>query len=284
MHVPKSFEGGLTVLMAVYQGDDHCLLRRAIDSVYENSLKPDRTVLVVDGPVPAPIEAVIHEAVLTHGLNVVRLARNQGLAKALNEGLMHVQTKWVARADADDFNIPDRFLRQHRMIMEHPNMDLIGGAIEEVEEDGTVVGYRRVPQSAQGIRAWLRHRNPFNHVTVVARTSMMKSVGGYPDLHLKEDFGLWARIVAAGGRCMNSDAVLVRVTAGKKMFARRGGLAYLKSEYFLQKELVRLGISSIPAALANGCARSAVFLMPAGLKARFYLRFLRTAPKSLCTA
>jgi glycosyltransferase involved in cell wall biosynthesis len=279
MHARESFTGGLSVLMAVYGGDDHRLFRRAIDSIYQNSVWPDQTILVVDGPVPEQIDEVVREAVRSYRLHVVRLQCNQGLAGALNEGLKHVQTEWVARADADDFNLADRFLHQSRLIAAHPDMDLIGGAIEEVEQDVGTLAHRHVPLSAQGIRGWIPRRNPFNHMTVVARTSAIRAAGGYPALHLKEDYGLWARMIAAGSPCMNTDAILVRVTAGRKMLARRGGMAYVKSEYFLQKELVRLGISSIPAAIANGMARSMIFLMPPALKAQFYLRFLRTAPK-----
>lgn len=280
MHVPGKFGGGLTVLIAVYERDDHRLFGKAMESIYQNTLKPDQTVLVVDGPVPEELDAVIRHAERNYGVKALRLPQNRGLANALNEGLKEVRTEWVARADADDINLPDRFSLQHRMILVNPDLDLIGGVIEEVEEDGRPVALRRVPVTQERIREWMPKRNPFNHMTILARTAAVKAVGGYPELHLKEDYGLWARIVAAGGRCMNSEVVLVRASAGRKMYDRRGGLRYAKSEIFLQKELVRLGISSVPSALFIGCSRALIFLLPAWLKALFYMRFLRSAPNT----
>ncbi|MGV3741390.1 MAG: glycosyltransferase [Burkholderiaceae bacterium] len=277
----ERFTGGLTVLMAVYKGDDHRLFKRAVESIYQNTLTPDHTVLVVDGPVHDEINEVVQMAELNFGVQVVRIASNQGLANALNEGLKHVHTEWVARADADDVNMPDRFSRQHRMIAESETVDLLGGAIEEFDEEGRALGLRRVPTTPQGIRSWIGRRNPFNHMTVVVRADIVKAVGGYPDLDRKEDYGLWAKIIASGGRCMNSDAILVRATAGKKMIARRGGVRYVKSEFLLQKEFVRLGISSLPRAVINGVARALVFLLPTGLRTLFYMRWLRSAPESV---
>jgi glycosyltransferase involved in cell wall biosynthesis len=276
----EQFNGGLTVLMAVYKGDNHCRFSRAIDSVFQNSLKPDQMILVVDGAVSEEIESVIQHAVKENGLKVVRLQHNQGLAKALNEGLKFVQTEWIARADADDINMPDRFACQHQIILANPDLDLVGGAIEEVEEDGRLIAFRRVPETLSEIRNWIPRRNPFNHMTVLARTSVVRSVGGYPDLYRKEDYGLWARIIAGGGKCMNSNAILVRASAGKKMYGRRGGLGYVKSEFFLQRELIQLRISSLPTAFLNGAARALIFLMPVWLKEKFYLWFLRDAPQT----
>jgi glycosyltransferase involved in cell wall biosynthesis len=97
--------------MAAYAGDDPLLLERAIESVFANEFAPDDFVLVLDGPVPDVTAAVIRAFEKRGRLRVLPLAANVGLAKALNRGLALVRTEWVARADADDLNVPDRFAK-----------------------------------------------------------------------------------------------------------------------------------------------------------------------------
>ena len=106
------FLGGFTVLMAVYRSDDLGLFERAVKSVYANTVRPDAFVLVVDGPVPEALHNAIMHQQAKYGLEVLYLPTNVGLARALNAGLMRVHTKWVVRADADDYNVRDRFALQ----------------------------------------------------------------------------------------------------------------------------------------------------------------------------
>ena len=103
--------------MAFYQNDNPELFDRAINSVFENSISPSEFILVQDGPVPFELSRIInkysHKSILKH----LVLEKNCGLAKALNFGLDHVSYDYVFRADADDFNLPDRFEKQISMLM-----------------------------------------------------------------------------------------------------------------------------------------------------------------------
>ena len=266
----------MCILMAVYRGDDPDLFRKAVESVFLNSLRPDQFVLVVDGPVPAPLHQDIEALRALHGLDVINLPENRGLAQALNEGLSHVRTQWVARADADDLNLPNRFETQARAIQQMPELDLIGSAILEVEPDGTPVAIRRLPGTEQKIRRFLLARSPFNHMTVVFRLQAVLQAGGYPTIHLKEDYGLWCRMAARGARMANISEVLVRATAGRAMYRRRGGWKYAKAEVDMQAFLVDLKLKSRARALADGLLRSTVYLLPSAWRGWIYEKVLRS--------
>jgi glycosyltransferase involved in cell wall biosynthesis len=263
--------------MPVYHRDDAALFARAVESVYANSLPPDEFVLVIDGPVPEAIGDVVGAAQRVHGIRVAQLERNVGLARALNEGLKLVRTEWIARADADDLNVPDRFEKQAAATVTRP-LDLLGGAIEEVDREGALLAIRDVPLAPDDIRRRLALRNPFNHMTVAYRTQLARRVGGYPEIDLKEDYGLWAAMLAAGARCANLADVLVRATTGRDMYRRRGGLRHARSEWHMQLHMCRLGQKRLPAALAHGTMRAAVAMLPVSARARLYERLLRTRP------
>jgi len=274
---PSGFPGGFTVLMAVYQKDDLVLFERAVKSVYANTLLPDAFVLVVDGPVPEALHNAIMLQQAEYGIEVLYLPANVGLARALNAGLMQVHTKWVVRADADDYNVPDRFALQAAVMQSENSVDLVGGAIQEVEPDGKQLAVRRTVERHAEILHYAAYRNPFNHMTVAYRTELALRCGGYPNIHLKEDYALWAQMLASGARVLNLPDVLVLATAGKDMYRRRGGLRYALAEVSLQRHLVRTGLKSPLAALLQGLSRATVFLLPSVIRGWIYERLLRAS-------
>ena len=263
--------------MAVYSREDASRFRRALQSVFDNMLAPTAFVLVVDGPVPIEIETVISEFDDTQPtMRVHSLPQNVGLAHALNEGLKLVETTWVLRADSDDINRIDRFQIQANAVAKASiPVDLLGGAIQEIDFDGSPLAVRQTPTEHRDIKAFARRRNPFNHMTVAYRTDLVRQSGGYPNIYLKEDYGLWASMLYAGARTMNVDQILVDAVTGQDMYRRRGGLKSAQAEIKLQSHLLRCGLKTRPQALFDGVARSLVFIMPAGLRALIYKVILR---------
>jgi len=275
------FPGGFTVLMAVYGRTDSSHFERALTSVYGSTLTPDDFVLVVDGPVPASIAELISIYQDHRGLRALWLPRNVGLAHALNQGLPLVKTAWVVRADADDMNLPDRFEKQALAISRlEGNVDLLGGWIEEVDSANNVLAIRRVPAGHEEIVRRLRTRSPFNHMTVACRTEHLVKIGGYPDLYHKEDYGLWASLIADGARCHNLSEVLVRATTGAEMYRRRGGFRYARSEWSLQMHLLKTGHTNLASAIVFACLRALVFSLPTSFRSWIYERLLRIRPTS----
>jgi len=271
------FPGGFTVLMAVYEKENPSRFKQALKSIFANTLLPDSMILVVDGPVPESLNHIIHEFKhLYDFLHVYRLSENCGLAAALNEGLTYVRTEWVVRADSDDINRINRFEIQAAAIAEIlPPVDIIGGAIQEIDYDGTPLAVRRTVERDSDIRNYVRRRNPFNHMTVAFRTELVRSVGGYPDIFLKEDYALWALLIQSGARCANLPSVLVDATTGREMYRRRGGIKYAFAEIRLQNHLINTNIKNLSQALFDGIARSLIFLMPSSLRFFFYKKVLR---------
>ncbi len=101
-------------------------------------------------------------------------------------------------------------------------------------------------------------RNPFNHMSVAYRTDIVRELGGYPSLHLKEDYGLWLQFIANNHRVRNINKVLVEANFDESSIFRRGGLKYVASE----RDLLELKNSLIGKRFNNFLIfvlRSAVF-------------------------
>lgn len=279
-HNERGFSGGFTVLMAVCGKDDSELFAMAVTSVYENELKPDKMVLVVDGPIPVELERIVVSTAQRHGIKVVWLDANQGLAKALNTGLAHIDTEWVVRADADDYNLPQRFRQISELLNTQTELDLVGSAILEVEKSGTPVSCRIMPSHHEDICRLLPWRNPFNHMTVAYRRSLVERCGGYPNVYLREDYALWIIMIMAGARCANLPEILVHAVAGKEMYCRRGGWRYANAERDLQALMIQLGLKSRLRGIVDCIIRSSVFLSPVPLRKLIYKTVLRRSAKA----
>jgi glycosyltransferase involved in cell wall biosynthesis len=264
-----------SLLMSVFHKDDPVYFREALNSIVPQLRYMDEIVLVKDGPIGDRLQGVIEDFTGVLPIKEVALPENVGLAKALNVGLAHCRSEWVFRFDADDICMPARAAIQWSMI-NCASLDIVGGQIEEFDPktlEGT--GRRQVPCDGMEIRRFLRHRNPFNHMTVCFRKTFIEKIGGYPDIPLKEDYALWAKALAMGARVANAPDVVVRARAGQDMLSRRGGIRYARSEIDLQWFLQKHGAKPVLAAIVDGMARAAVFLSPISVRRLIFRRYLR---------
>jgi glycosyltransferase involved in cell wall biosynthesis len=272
----KKFSSGFSVLIAVYDGDNHDLFRKAINSVLSNKLKPSQVVLVVDGPIKRIKSAFIKNlAARNHFIDILFLEKNGGLANALNQGLQLIKYPWVVRADADDINMSNRFLRLAEAIEINPTLDLIGSAVLEVDKNGVKVAIKSVPLKYSDIIKWIPYRNPFNHMSVAFKLEKVLALGGYPNIFQKEDYALWILMLSRGANACNIDDILVHATAGKDMYKRRSGLKSVRAEFDLQNILLKCGFQNFLGVIFVGLARGFILVLPNAFQSFIYEKFLR---------
>lgn len=271
----KKLKGGFTVLMSVYSKNDSILLEKAIESIYFNTVTPNYFILIVDGPIPAILKKKIFSLSRKFHFDIFTLKENIGLPGALNFGLTKVKTKWVFRADADDINHHTRFKEQINFLNKNPKVDLLGSAIDEIDEYGNFISKKEPPLKYKEIKKFIKYRNPFNHMTVAYKIDVVNKVGGYPNIFLKEDYGLWVLLISSGCYCMNMPKSLVSATTGTPFFSRRSGFKYIKSEFKIQKILVHNNFNNIVASYFILLIRSLIFIAPIFVRVFVYRFFLR---------
>lgn len=249
-----------SVCMSVYHGDNAAFFNEAIDSLYAQIRQPNEIMLVVDGPVGEDIDKVIRHFESSHNtFHVFRLEKNSGHAIARQTGLDAAQYEYIAIMDSDDIALPDRFEKQMAYIEAHPEVDALGGQINEfIGNTSNVVGSRIVPETDGEIKAYLKSRCPMNLVTVMLKKESVQKAGGYIDWYCEEDYYLWVRMTEQGMKFANLPDNLVNVRVGEEMYQRRGGMKYFKSEARLQKYMYKHGIISLPRYLYNVAGRFAV--------------------------
>jgi glycosyltransferase involved in cell wall biosynthesis len=263
----------ISVLISTYGGESDFRLKRALDSIRDQTLAPSEIVLVVDGPVGACQEQVIvsfsSNDSFGQRLKVVRLERNAGLANALNVGLKHCGYSWVARLDSDDVAYPERFEIQWKYLQQHPNVDLLASWHRDCGEDGTPLGrIKKIPEEHDEILKHLKWRNIITHSTIIYRRDQVLRLGGYSTtLSLQEDYDLFARLAVNGARFAACQMCLVDFASTLGQRKRRGGLQYLtKSEWPARRAMLSYGFISFPFAAVSIILRTAFVLCPSNIK------------------
>jgi glycosyltransferase involved in cell wall biosynthesis len=261
----------VSVLMPVHAGVAPEHFDQALRSICQQSRFPDEIVVVLDGPVSSE-----HRAVLASydGVRAVSLPENVGLGGALAAGLELCTSRWVARADADDLNAPDRLSRQ-LATLESTGADVCSSAmIEFVGEPHQELGVRSCPLTHAAVVRRMKLSNPVNHPTAVFDRELAIRAGGYQPLPFLEDYDLWARMWRAGAVFVGLAEPLVRFRADG-MHDRRTGPELKRSERELQRRLVSYGLVSRPRMRLNLVLRSGYRRLPRPLLERAYAAVFR---------
>ena len=269
----------ISVLMSVYRNDSPEYLRMAVESVsFKQTLQPDEVILVVDGSVPAVLEAEIKN--LCSEIPYIKplwKPNNEGLGKALRDGVEIAANEIIARMDSDDVSVPDRFEKQIKALESDPTLSIVGGGMTEfIDSPDNIVGSRTVPFANDDIKSYMKTRCGLNHVTVMFKRSEILRVGNYQDWFWNEDYYLWVRMMIGGCKFANIPDILVNVRSGANQYARRGGRKYFESEKGIQKLMLDNNLISFPRYCFNVFVRFCVQIaMPSWLRGFVFQKIFR---------
>jgi glycosyltransferase involved in cell wall biosynthesis len=156
---------------------------------------------------------------------VVHNPVNQGLAVILNRMIDALDDElFIARLDADDLALPDRIEKQINFMLNHPDIDVCGGAI--IETDMQPGGYRQTisyPLTHQAIaQSWYK-RNAIAHPACCIRKGVFEAGYRYPtDALYNEDLGMWLMLMQAGRKFANLEDPLIEFRITHNFYSRRG--------------------------------------------------------------
>lgn len=261
----------LTVLLSFCHTDDPIKLRNSIRSISKaQDHSPQKIVLVRDGVVGPEINDVIDYWKMRLGDQIVciELDENVGLAAALNIGLSHCSTTYVARMDSDDLSLPQRFSKQIEFMEMNPEVAVVGCQAVEIDERGKRT-IRHLPTCSKDLEKIARWRNPLNHPSVIFRRQIISSIGGYPQLRKCQDYGLWGKLLAEGHQLSNLEYVGLEMSCGGGLAERRGW-DYLKFEVLAMVYLKHIGFLTTQQFYRNILMRAFLRLPPSFLRRWIY--------------
>jgi glycosyltransferase involved in cell wall biosynthesis len=146
-------------------------------------------------------------------IDVLSLASNAGVAGALNQGLAQIQTKYIARIDADDLALPTRLEKQVACLEARPELDVCSTWMELFYEahTGRAPQILVKPQDDATIKTALVQYCSMSHGASMFRKSFFDDVGVFDTrLDFAEDYDLWTRGALLGKRYTNLPEALTR--------------------------------------------------------------------------
>lgn len=275
-------EKNISVLMSVYRNDIAENVRTAVESVYNQTLKPKQIVMVVDGPVPEDVTKVLEE--LKKEIDVFEVyayEKNSGLGTALKRGTEFCKYEYIARMDSDDISLPDRFEKQMKKFEEDPELSLVGSNSQEfIDTLDNLANVKALPEKHEDIVEFMKGRCPFVHPTVIMKKDMLLKAGGYEYWHYAEDYYMWVRMYLAGAKFYNIQENLINFRININTYKRRGGLKYYKSIRGLLKFIYKNKMIGFMKYTKEKIKRFVGHvLVPSWMKNALYMKFMRTKRK-----
>jgi len=180
----------ISVILPVHNAGS--FLSSAIDSVLKQTFRDFELLLIDDGSSDASRDIIARYK----DSRITALYRDHaGLVTALNEGIRRAQGTYLARMDADDISLPQRFEKQ-LAFLRSTGTCICGTQAVSINEQGKEMGFYDVPLSYTAIRKYAFLHNPFIHPTVMAKKEVIQAVGGYrAKFKHTEDYDLWTRII-----------------------------------------------------------------------------------------
>lgn len=211
----------ISVLMGIY----NCAptLPAAIDSILAQTY-PNWELILCDDGSRDDTYAVAESYRSMHPDKIVLLKnqQNMGLNFTLNRCLDAATGEFIARMDGDDLSVPERFEKELAVLLADPDLSVVSCAMSYFDEHGEYTKTSPLPPYPDP--ALLVHGTVHCHAPCMARTEAIRGVGGYSvDKRLLrvEDWHLWLKLYAAGGRGRNLPDVLYKMRDDRNAAGRR---------------------------------------------------------------
>lgn len=227
----------IAVILPVYKNDNFSYIKLSFDSILNQKYSNVHLYVGVDGPVSDDLKKCLKDYEKMDNVSFSWFNENRGLAIVLND-LLDICFKdgyeYIARMDADDISLPERISKQITYLKLHPEIDIVGGAIEEIDENskshGKIIFY---PETPMGCYEFFSRRNPHAHPAVMFRKRYFDKAGCKyrPDYRQNQDTMLWFDGMSKGTKHANLPDVVLKFRFTNSLFKkRRNGWAFAKKQ------------------------------------------------------
>ncbi|GAB4376943.1 MAG: hypothetical protein Kow00121_25070 [Elainellaceae cyanobacterium] len=187
----------ISVLMPVYNAERY--VAQAVESILNQSFSDFEFLIVDDGSTDRSLQILRQYASQDSRIQLISRP-NTGYVKALNELLNVAAGELIARMDADDIALPDRFALQVKFLRENPEVVCVGGAQDWIDEAGRfLLHHPEVEQDTEIQQLALVGHTPINHPSTLFRRDLMLQIGGYDETMCpSEDLDVWLKLGELG--------------------------------------------------------------------------------------
>ncbi len=213
----------LSVLMTVYtqpyKEDGLRFLKEATESILNQTRSDFEFIIVNDGSTEDSVELLKRFAIRDGRIKLFH-KQNSGLTDSLNFGLNFCQGDVIARQDADDVSLSQRFELQCSLMESDENIAVAGSWYKLINIEGSVIAKHCVQPESLPIENLAGSTAGGG---CLIRKHMIERVGGWRQKYAQDAY-LWIKFRQAGFRLVNVERVLYlyRVHLGRISSIHRG--------------------------------------------------------------
>ncbi len=231
----------ISVLLPVYNSQNY--VKAAIESILNQTYKNFTLFIINDGSTDHSEEVIL--SFKDKRIVYIKNETNLGLVASLNLGLEKANGVYIARMDADDISLPNRFEKQINYLERHPEVAVLATKLLMVDEAGKEIGFWNDDFDSvtqKDILINMPKINCIGHPTVMMRNEAIKGFRYNKKFKNSEDWGLWLTLLANGLVIDKLDEVLLKyrvhsggtiVNANKENVGKR--IIRFKRKYILDK-------------------------------------------------
>ncbi|MDB4178786.1 glycosyltransferase [Amylibacter sp.] len=179
----------ISVLLAVKNGEK--FISEAIESVLSQTYRNFELIIIVNCSKDKTL-SIVNSFKDKDDRVVVLVSDICQLNFNLNLGLSHASGEFIARIDADDICVPNRFEKQ---IIKLQLFDIVGSNLDIIDNETVLDSSVNFPQYNIAIRKKIFYRTVIAHPSVMMRKKVLLDVGGYQGGEYAQDYDLWIRLM-----------------------------------------------------------------------------------------
>lgn len=232
----------ISVIMSVYK-ESKQELKQSIESILKQTHTNIEFIIIVDNPEQATIQFI--KRYKDERIKLIINDENIGLVKSLNKALKFATGDYIARMDADDISILNRFEVQLNFLKK-TNYDLCGSYVQHFykNEDQAIMFAPIMPKNVKKI---LKNHNSVSHPTWLAKKEVFIKNKGYREIFACEDYDFLIRATINGFKISNVPEILLKYRLSESSISRtNAGKQELIMEY-LSENFKKENIVSIEA-------------------------------------
>lgn len=181
----------ISVVMSVYNGEKY--LQEAIESILTQTYSDFEFIIIDDCSTDDSVNII--ESYDDRRIRLIRNKHNLRLPASLNKGIKMATGKYIARMDADDISMPDRFDKQVTYMEAHSEVVASGGSFQAIDENGNNL-YIHHSTTGEKLAKYCLMPSPMAHPTVMMRRDVIVANNLFYDEQYSsaQDYDLWQRI------------------------------------------------------------------------------------------
>ena len=180
-------------------------IQDSLNSVLSQTYKDVEIIVLDDGSKDSSPE-ILKNLANSNNFKLI-LKKNEGLCATLNRALALAKGEYIVLLASDDLMPINRIKEQVEFLIENPDVDVVAGAINLIDEKGVSKGIKE--PSALGKISFERvlRRNVVFAPTAMIRKEVYERIGTYREDYAFEDYYLWLKLLKNNGVIFNTDKI-----------------------------------------------------------------------------